>query len=172
MRSFRPRTSIIITDRNRCINTHRILVTFLTLWDCIRVLLCMSGTEWQCDSLGTGWPPSGLFPCCWINAPGSVNIDKCALQERLLPCSSPMPQTNEFLKTASIKPQARSIDHRVDFISAAERCFGTNIASTWMSCQAAFHLYQASCCLQLAGTVNQEQSNKIWRQVCPVTECD
>lgn len=30
-----------------------------------------------------------------------------------------MPQTNEFLKTASIKPQARSIDRTVDFISAA-----------------------------------------------------
>lgn len=60
-----------------------------------------------------------------------------------------MPQTNEFLKTASIKPQARSIDHRVDFISAAQWCFGTNIASTRTSRQTAFHLHRASCCLQL-----------------------
>ena len=53
--------------------------------------------------------------CSW-----SVNIDKCALQGHTPPCSSHMPQPNEFLKTASIKPQARSIDHRVDFISVAE----------------------------------------------------
>lgn len=61
----------------------------------------------------------GLFSWCWLNAGGSVNIDKCALQEHPLPCSSSMPQPNEFLKAASIKLQARSIDHRVDFISAA-----------------------------------------------------
>lgn len=59
--------------------------------------------------------PRQASSCCWINACGCVNIDKCALQEGLLPWSSPMPQTNEFLKTASIKPQAGSIDHSVDF---------------------------------------------------------
>lgn len=135
-----------------CIRWCKMLAYFLTLWDCVCVCVCMSGTEWQCDSLGPGWPPSGLFSCCWLNAPGSVNIDKCALQERLPPCSSHMPQTNEFLKTASIKPQARSIDHRVDFISAAERGFGTHIASTRVSCQAAFYFNRASRWLRLQPT--------------------
>ena len=86
------------------------------------VFVC--GTE--CDSLGPRWPCPGLFSCCWLNVPVSINMDKRALQDFRPLRSSPMPQTNEFLKTASIKPQARSIGHRVDFISAARRGFGTH----------------------------------------------
>lgn len=128
------------------------------------VLVWYRVTVWL---IGTWVALSGLLSYCWMNAPGSVNIDKCALQERLPPCSSPMPQTNEFLKTASIKPQARSIDHRVDFISAAKRGFGTHIASTQASCQVAFHFYRAPRWLRLkTGAVDQEKSNNMWRQVC------
>lgn len=88
-----------------------------TVYVCVFLCILYRVTVWL---IGCWVAPSGPFSCSWLNALGSVNIDKCALQELLPPCSSPMPQTNEFLKTASIKPQARSIDHRVDFISATE----------------------------------------------------
>lgn len=146
----------------RCMRTCRVLASFLTL-----CCVCFYAYLVESDSM-THWvlsPPSSLFSSSRINSTGCVNIDKCALQECLLPCSSPMPQTNEFLKTASIKPQARSIDHRVDFISAVKQGFVTYIASTQTSCQAAFHSYWASV---KGSKVIREQSNN----VCPVTQSD
>lgn len=103
----------------------RILALCPTVWD---EVLSVAVSPVQSVSV-THWPwvaVSGLFSGCWLDVPGFVNIDKCALKERLPLRSSPMPQTNEFLKTASIKLQARSIGHRVDFISGAQRGVGAN----------------------------------------------
>lgn len=116
------------------------------------VLMC-AGKQW----LWLIWPwvaLSGLFlpltECCWF----------CKHRQMyptgLPPCSSPMPQTNEFLKTASIKLQARSIDHRVDFVSTAEKgfwykhCFHCQATST-LSLQPSSTVTKA---------VNQEYSNR------------
>ncbi|TNN85862.1 hypothetical protein EYF80_003706 [Liparis tanakae] len=47
-----------------------------------------------------------------------LDTEQCFLRERLPPCSSHTPKTNEFLKTASIKPQTGSIGQ---WISSALR---------------------------------------------------
>lgn len=104
--------------------------------------------------LALGGPVRPLFlpltECCWF----------CKHRQMyptgVPPCSSPMPQTNEFLKTASIKLQARSIDHRVDFVSTAEKgfwykhCFHCQATST-LSLQPSSTVTKA---------VNQEYSNR------------
>lgn len=125
---------------------------------CARLVQSDSVTHWM-----LGGPVRPLFSLL-TECSGSVNIDKCALQECLPPCSSPMPQTNEFLKTASIKPQARSIDHRVDFISAAER------GLVHMSRPRGLSLYFAVGFCWSRGSRPRRVIKS--RKVCPVIESD
>lgn len=84
---------------------------------------------------------SDPFSSCWLNAPGSVNMNKRALQEHLPRCY-PAHRTNEFLKTTSIKLQRGSIDRRMDFIRAVEEDFGTNIGSVQLLVKSFFSLYK------------------------------